>query len=378
MSKETMTSKERVLTAIKLEKPDRVPMCPSLTNHGAGHLSGRSQAAVHSDPDVAMDAYLEVFDTFGGWDMFEYPVPCMPVRWGYRAGLTAKLPGRDLPDNFVPQPHEQENVKFEDYETIIDNGWYPFAEEDLIHRVSGLTPDELEETDKAMEAVTERSIKEFAERNVFTGMMAEDYHPFFKLSLSRSMVTFSEDLYYHPDMVEKAIDRMTDETIEVVLANAKKYNQGIIGITEERAGAYFYPLPIFERFWWPYTQRMVEAFWDEGLVSHFHIDLDWTQNFPYFRNLPKGSAILSLDGTCDIFNAKKVIGDHLCLKGDVHPSMLSVQEPKDVEAYVKRLIDEVGGNGGFILGVGCEVPATCKPENLRALLETGRHYELGG
>jgi hypothetical protein len=301
----------------------------------------------------------------------------MPIRWGYRAGLTAKIPGRDLPDDYLPQPHEQENVKFEDYDTIIKNGWYRFADEDLIFRVSGLTSEELKETEKSMIAVTERSIREFGERGVFTAIMAEDYHPFFKLSLSRSMVNFSEDLYYHPDVVEKAIDRMTDETIENVIANAKKYNQEIVGITEERASAYFYPLRIFERFWWPYTQRMVEAFWAEGLVTHFHLDLDWTQNFPYFKNLPKGSAILSLDGTCDIFNAKKVIGDHLCLKGDVHPSMLTLQQPEEVEAYVKRLIDEVGANGGFILGVGCEIPATCKPENLRALLEMGRTYELG-
>ena len=118
----------------------------------------------------------------------------------------------------------------------------------------------MKETEKAMTAVTERSIREFSKRDVFTAIMAEDYHPFFKLSLSRSMVNFSEDLYYHPDIVEKAIDRMTDETIQNVIANAKKYNQEIVGITEERASAYFYPLNIFERFWWPYTQRMVEAF----------------------------------------------------------------------------------------------------------------------
>ena len=378
MRKETMTPKERVLTAINLEKPDRVPIIPALSNHGAAQLTGRSQASVYLDLDVALDAFLEVFDEYGGWDLFEYMVPIMPVRWGMRAGLSVKIPGRELPDDYVPQPHEQENVKFEDYDTIIDIGWKQFSEQDLIYRVSDLTPEELAETNKAMAALTERSVLEFAKRDVFTGMLGEDYHPFFKLSLGRSMVSFSEDLYYNPDTVEKAIERMTGETIESVITNAKKYDQEIVLITEERASTYFYPLTIFERFWWPYTQRMVEAFWAEGLITHFHLDLDWTENLPYFRNLPKGSTVLSLDGTCDIFNAKKVIGDHICLKGDVHPSMLSVQEPKDVETYVKRLIDEVGGNGGFILGVGCEVPATCKPENFRALLETGRKYELGG
>ncbi len=378
MRKETMTPKERVLTAINLEKPDRVPIIPAMSNHGAAHLTGRSQASVYLDLDVALDAFLEVFDEYGGWDLFEYMVPIMPVRWGTRAGLSVKVPGRELPDDYVPQPHEQENVKFEDYDTIIDVGWKQFAEQDLIYRVSDLTPEELKETDKTMAALTERSVIEFAKRDVFTGMLGEDYHPFFKLSLSRSMVSFSEDLYYNPDTVERAIDRMTDETIESVITNAKKYNQEIVLITEERASAYFYPLTIFERFWWPYTQRIVEAFWAEGLITHFHLDLDWTENLRYFRNLPKGSAVLSLDGTCDIFNAKKVIGNHLCLKGDVHPSMLCVQDPKDVETYVKRLIDEVGGNGGLILGVGCEVPATCKPDNFRAFLETGRNYELGG
>ena len=113
-------------------------MGPSLTNHGAGHLTGRSQGTVDLDPDVAMDAYLELYHSFGGWDMFEYPVPCMPIRWGYRAGLTARIPGRDLPEDFLPQPQEQENVKFEDYDTIIENGWYRFTDEDLIYRVSGL------------------------------------------------------------------------------------------------------------------------------------------------------------------------------------------------------------------------------------------------
>ena len=51
-----------------------------------------------------------------------------------------KIPGRDLPDDYVPQPYEKENVKFEDYATIIDTGWYRFAEEDLIYRASGLDP----------------------------------------------------------------------------------------------------------------------------------------------------------------------------------------------------------------------------------------------
>ena len=120
---------------------------------------------------------------------------------------------------------------------------------------------------------------------------------------------------------------------------------------------------------------MVEAFHAEGIVTWFHLDTSWDKNISYFRQLPRGSAVLALDGTTDIFAAKEVLRDHLCLSGDVHPAMLSIGEPAEVEAYARRLIDEVGGDGGFILSSGCELPADVKLENLRAMIQTGKTYE---
>jgi uroporphyrinogen-III decarboxylase len=56
--------------------------------------------------------------------------------------------------------------------------------------------------------------------------------------------------------------------------------------------------------------------------------------------------------------------------------MLSLGEPAEVEAYCRKLIDEVGNDGGLILGSGCSVPPNVKGENFRAMLETGKNYEL--
>jgi uroporphyrinogen-III decarboxylase len=47
-----------------------------------------------------------------------------------------------------------------------------------------------------------------------------------------------------------------------------------------------------------------------------------------------------------------------------------------VRAYCRRLIDEVGGDGGHILSTGCGLPAAARKENFLAMLETGRTYEL--
>jgi uroporphyrinogen-III decarboxylase len=120
----------------------------------------------------------------------------------------------------------------------------------------------------------------------------------------------------------------------------------------------------------------VDAFWSEGIVTLFHLDQCWDKNIPYFKELPRGSAILELDSVTDIFAAKESLRSHLCLHGDVSAAMLSVAQPEDVEAYCKRLIDEVGDDGGFIMGSGCSVPPTVKPENFRAMIETGKNYEL--
>jgi len=66
----------------------------------------------------------------------------------------------------------------------------------------------------------------------------------------------------------------------------------------------------------------------------------------------------------------------LCIYGDLPAAMLSHGKPEEVEAYCKKLIDEVGRDGGFILGSGCAVPPDCKPENFRMMLETAKHYEF--
>ena len=166
------------------------------------------------------------------------------------------------------------------------------------------------------------------------------------------------------DLIAKQVDMVKASGIDLWL------------LVEERASAFFYSPTIFERFWWPYTRQIVEAFWSEGIVTVFHLDQCWDKNLGYFRDLPRGSAVLALDSTTDIFAARRILGDRLCLWGDVSASLLSIARPEEVSQYCKRLIDEVGADGGFILGSGCSVPPNVRPENFRSMIETGKTYEL--
>ena len=45
-------------------------------------------------------------------------------------------------------------------------------------------------------------------------------------------------------------------------------------IVLERSSGFYYRLPIFERFEWPFLQRYVDAFISEGITPWLHFDTD--------------------------------------------------------------------------------------------------------
>jgi uroporphyrinogen-III decarboxylase len=105
-----------------------------------------------------------------------------------------------------------------------------------------------------------------------------------------------------------------------------------------------------------------------------HFDSKWDNYLECFLELPKGQVLLEIDSTTDIFKAKQILKGHMCIMGDVPASLLKLGTPEQVSDYVKKLIDVVGEGSGFILSTGCDCPIDAKPENVKAMLETGKTY----
>jgi len=76
---------------------------------------------------------------------------------------------------------------------------------------------------------------------------------------------------------------------------------------------------------------------------------------------------MSLDGETDIFKAKEILGDHMCLMGDVPAAMMAMDDADTVHRYCCRLIQELGPKG-FILHSGCDIPDNAKLENVQAMV----------
>ncbi|HNR36452.1 MAG TPA: uroporphyrinogen decarboxylase family protein [Candidatus Hydrogenedentes bacterium] len=72
----------------------------------------------------------------------------------------------------------------------------------------------------------------------------------------------------------------------------------------------------------------------------------------------------------DVFEAKRRYGDRLCFHGGISTQrILPYATPDETREHVKRLIGEVGKNGGLFAAPAHAIPADAKPENIAAMLD---------
>ncbi len=368
-----MNSKERIDAVVALEKPDRVPVGP-LLDHFAATYCGITKHDFMQDRKQRIKALLKTMNDLGPWDISFMGETVIPELL-YGAPARVFWPGIDLPADEIHQFEEFELLTPEDYEFMEKTGLPGFMK-DVANRLypelslfkgmkMGLSyAMEIRKHSKMMRANGVEPAVGF----MLPGPMFEYF------SLGRSMGPMCMDLYDHPEKVKKAGKFWAKEITSLAIKFSKfmKIPRVFIGLS--RSSPSLISPKHFEEFVLPELEYMVHSIIDAGLTPLFHCDTDWTKNFPFFKRFPAKKIILELDGFSDIFKAKEILGDRMCIMGDV-PAYLSAFSTKDeVLAYCKRLIQEVGSDGGFILSSGCSIPANAKPENVKALIEAAEEW----
>jgi len=181
-----------------------------------------------------------------------------------------------------------------------------------------------------------------------------------------------KDMFRRPSKLLEALDVIADLTINTVLHSPN--SDRLISVT--------YPLhkgadgwmsqKSFDTFYWPSLKKVMDAFIKEGLIQSLFAEGSYDTRLEYVDQFPKGSVVWYFDRT-DIFRAKKLFGKKYCLQGNVPTSLLVTGNPKDAKEYCRRLIQEVGKGGGFILSAGAS-PDNPKLENLQAMMAAVREY----
>ncbi|MHA1722045.1 MAG: uroporphyrinogen decarboxylase family protein [Candidatus Baldrarchaeia archaeon] len=112
----------------------------------------------------------------------------------------------------------------------------------------------------------------------------------------------------------------------------------------------------------------------EGVKVVLHCDGNWNPLLERLTELPKGTCVIQLDRDTDPFKAKEILGGKQCIDAGLMELEMATWTPEEIENYCKKLIEEVGQDGGFILK--SEISAEAKPENVRAFVNAAKTYGI--
>ena len=180
-------------------------------------------------------------------------------------------------------------------------------------------------------------------------------------------------LYRRPDKVKAAMDAMIRSQIETAYMIAEITGTNRIWVGGWRSASALLAPKIWDEFVFPYLNQVVRALADKNIISILHFDQDWTRDLERLRELPARKCILNLDGMTDIRKAKKILGDHMAIMGDIPSVLLKTGTPDDVYKYARDLIRDIGPTG-FLLCPGCEAPIDAKAENMEAYVAASRDF----
>ena len=353
--------RQRVLKTIALEETDRTPVVLEYSGFGAAAIGVRLGDYVKDMP-TATEMMIQAWDKVGGADAMEYGTytpDMLSLAWLSKI----YVPGRELSYDEAWQVQEKELMTPEDYDRIVEMGWnafmFPFLEEKVGLDFGQVLGGFIEFTPQALEL--------WAAHDVPVLVMGIITTPYEMFCGPRTLARFALDLYRMPDKVQAAMDATLPEIAPMVMNANKQFGFPAMWIGGWRSASEMLSRPLWERFVWPYLEKLTYEVLDSGTIVIFHLDSDWTRDLDMFKSLPAGKCVMSFDGSTDIFKAKEILGDTMCIMGDVSPVLLSHGTPDEVYDYSRKLVEGLGPTG-FILHSGCDIPIDAKVENVQAMI----------
>lgn len=403
---------KRVRDAIQLQEPDRVPAVLGGAYFAAAYAGVPASSIYYDLPtwkaaykklllDFEPDLHSENANMTGGLTL--EALGAMQIRW----------PGYNLPDNASYQYVEGEYMKEDEYPLFFSDPT-DFMLRRFLPRVfkalvplsklpplrtmfasagfAGMTPlfsapefvnlaGALYQAGQAQQKWREEA-RGFQEELARLGFPAA-FHggglvsaPFDVVSdFLRGMKGTMMDMFRHPDELLAACDKVLEwQTASALPADPRRRgNPKRSFMALHRGSEGFMSVKQFEKFYWPGLKKAILAHIKLGYVPTVFMEGKFDSRLEYLLELPKKSTICRFVDT-DMERAKAVLGDHLCIMGNVPLSMLQFASASEVDEYCRKLIKTCGKGGGFILTAASSSITEAKPENVRAMVDSVKKY----
>jgi len=343
----------RYLTAMRNEKPDKIPIRPFVAEFTARYAGFTCQEVTH-DFDKAFEAARKCAADFD-WDAV---VANMVYVW---TGLTQAIgikyygtPGIDIPPDIGFQYREpnEENafMKADEYDELIDDPtaflyskWLPRASTDICAIGEPATYRNnlaLVKGGMAMlnyftafgpqcDALRTESGTVSAIAGIFKA-------PFDIIGDKlRGYIGLTMDMIEQPEKVLAACEALMPHLYKVALSTADANKQVPIAFWMHRGCMPFVSEGQFDSHYWPTLKPIIEELWRNGHQTLFYAEGDWKHHLHSFTELPDQSIVYHVDKG-DIFETHKILGHKFCLSGGIPNMLLSYHPPDDVRTSVRK------------------------------------------
>ena len=331
-----MHGKQRVLTALGMEQPDRTPVFPIAHYYTAG-LKGMPVSLFATDGEKMASALLAACERFG-WDGIN--PGCDVAIEGEALGSQLEFPEQAPPHVVRPVLENPELAVFLRRPNPLRKGRMP-----VVIRA------------------TEICVRE-AGREIFVGPFTMG--PFNCASQVRGVNNLLMDIIERPNFVEELLDFCVDVLLD--------YGKALLDVGADAiflGEALCMPGMISPKYYaetvLPRQQKLIAGLKEYGAgFVLLHICGNVKRILPAM--LESGAAILDLDWQMDMAESKRACAGRATLRGNLDPSAVLLSgTPDDVYAKSVEVIRAAGAGGGLILGSGCDVAPGTPAENLDAM-----------
>lgn len=416
---------QRVKDAVALKEPDRVPITPFADSFFAGLQEGMSHKDIMYKGKKVGKASLKVFSRYD-WDLYPYMVFVgMGAIFDLIGNRSMKWPGAADPEFRLGdhQPYQ-----------IIEKAWMPAEEyEYLIEDLTGyLTRNLLPARNDALGAfqkfpsaallatnfsgmgammfLMDKDVKKINKNlkksllkiiglilgtkkynngmkkkgNPIAGKGNTAAAPFDMVSdYLRGMHGTMLDMYRNPEELKKACELLTKSQLDSLDALS-----GMFGSSDDdTVSLSFMPLhrgaegfmnnDQFEEFYWPGLTKTMEGMIAKGITPMPFFEGRYNDRLEFlaeFAKKHKGKLVYFFQDT-DIIKVKEMMGDYVCIRGNVPASLLIAGPPKAVDEYVKKCIEGCMEGGGYLVDGGVSgIPNEARHENVQAMTDAVHKY----
>ena len=375
-----MTSRERLLAALNHKTPDRIPIdlggTPTSTISLSAHENLKSYLGIHSETRVMSPIFLTAYPNDEIVKRFGVDVKMVTAKSPANFKLQISPGGRVVDEwGIVYQKHEEAQTHF-----VVEK-------ESPLHRVSSKEEIEKYSWPDPADPSRYRGLKEIAKGYQDEGFGVVLNTPLMVMTFTqwlRGLEQFMLDTVLNPSLLEYLMDKILEILLEMTRLLLEEVNPYVdvivIGDDLSHQGGLTYSPDMYRKLFKPRHRAIVQFLRKHGgeakilyhccgaakllLADLIEIGIDAYN--------PVQVSAMGMDDTRKL---KETYGRDLTFWGGIDTQrVMSFGTPKDVRKEVRRRLEELGPEGGFVLAAVHNLRPEVTPENICALFESALEF----